>query len=234
MNKEQIFKQQSHTLGELASNERRQLAKCGKPICDIRELPLFAGLNDTVIDPIQARASVALFDTGEAIVTRGDPDTGVWFLIQGEARKQRYTETGSVVGIGIVKRGEFFGDEFDGVTVAYDVIATKPCIVMKLPNDAFEMACGNSIILARVCDKMAKGLRRAYDRMERTTAGERIENVLREYEGPMIIRKQDDLAHLAGVTREETCRTIGRMIRSGLLKRTLLGGLGSRLELLSR
>ena len=190
---------------------------------DISTLPLLDGVGKHILDPLQESCSISHFEAGQAIVEQGNADISVYFLLRGEAMKQRHREDGIIVGLGIIKQGEFFGEEFSGIEVAYTVVATTACVVLAMPNAAFELAMSCAPVLARVCDKMAKSLRRAYDRMERShlrSVQARIMQVLEENEGPMIVRNQSDFASMANTTREHLNRSLAKMVKDGLLKRT--------------
>ncbi len=201
---------------------------------DISKLPLLAGVGKHIIDPLQDGCSVSQFEAGQAIIHQGDKDTSVYFLLKGEAMKQRHREDGIAIGLGNVKQGEFFGEEFDGTEVSYTVMATMQCVVLNMPNAAFELAMSCSSVLARVCDKMAKSLRRGYDRIESShhrSVQARIIHVLEENEGPMIIRNQSHFASMANTSREHLNRSLARMVKEGLLKRTPFPNHRFKLEL---
>ncbi len=203
---------------------------------DISTLPLLEGVGKHIIAPLQDGCYVSNFDAGQAIIHQGDKDTSVYFLLKGEAMKQRYSEDGVATGLGLIKQGEFFGEEFDGTEVSYTVMCTTRCVVLNMPNAAFELAMSCATILARVCDKMAKSLRRAYDRMERghfRSVQSRIMHVLEEHEGPMIIRNQSDFASMANTTREHLNRSLTKMVKDGLLKRTPFPNRRCKIELIT-
>jgi len=187
---------------------------------DITDIPLFSGINERVIDPLRQSCLWREVEEGKYIVRIGEKDRYVLFLVKGSAHKRRVLECGTPVGLGRVEEGSFFGEEFDGNEVMYDVVATSDCVVMAMPNETFDQAVGCSTILARVGEKLINDVRNLYRKLDLLAIWpkeQRIEMEIRNLSvgGVVNLPLHSDLAAEVMCTRESVSRTVSNLVRTG-------------------
>ncbi|CAB4192725.1 Crp cAMP-binding proteins - catabolite gene activator and regulatory subunit of cAMP-dependent protein kinases [uncultured Caudovirales phage] len=187
---------------------------------DITDIPLFKDIGEAIVGPLRHSCLWRKVQEGEFIVRLGEKDRYVLFLVKGSAHKKRVLQCGTQVGLGRVDEGSFFGEEFDGNEVMYDVVATSDSVVMAMPNETFDLAVGYSTILARVGEKLINEVRSLYRKLDLLAIWpkeQRIEAEIRSLSvgGVVEMPPHEQLAAEVMCSRETIARTISQLVRTG-------------------
>ena len=105
----------------------------------LKRLKVFVDMTDEqaatfigMVEPLQARAN-------QIIVKMGDPGDSMYFLLEGDVRVSQLVEDKETI-IATLEAGDFFGEMclFDEVRRSADVVAARPCALLRISQDAFE------------------------------------------------------------------------------------------------
>lgn len=75
----------------------------------MRQLPLFAAMDDAALDEVLALATPARYGTGDAVFEQGAPATQFFVLLHGRLRVTQVTPEGQQVAVRFVNPGDLFG-----------------------------------------------------------------------------------------------------------------------------
>ena len=75
----------------------------------VRQLPLFAAMDDAALDEVLALATPARFGAGDAVFEQGAPATQFFVLLHGRLRVTQVTAEGQQVAVRFVNPGDLFG-----------------------------------------------------------------------------------------------------------------------------
>jgi CRP/FNR family transcriptional regulator, dissimilatory nitrate respiration regulator len=120
------------------ANRRGSRAALAEPPI-LRELPLFASVDDATLARLTLEAKVESFDDGAVIFRQGDPVSAVVIILRGFVKVLRIASCGDETLIGIRADGETVGEAACGPNDAYRVSAEAvgPTSVLKLPAARF-------------------------------------------------------------------------------------------------
>jgi CRP-like cAMP-binding protein len=123
----------------------------------LQKTPLWAGLTSQDLGLVAKYAEARSFESGQKIVTKGDPETGFCLLLEGAAEVRSGSETLSKLG-----PGQFFGEMaiFDNQPRSADVVAIEQSKVLTLSANAFKtLLFANPKIAFRMLQELARRLR---------------------------------------------------------------------------
>lgn len=172
-------------------------------------------------------------EPGRYLFFKGDPAGELLLLEEGVVKLVTHTEQGDELVMDLMTPGDLLGDAalVDGDTQSYSALAATTLVVRKLDPDLFLQVVGASASAASaLAETFALRLRRmtaCASEMGFSPAARvagRLSDLAQvlgrmcgdhiEMELPV---KQQELAQLAGTTRETTCRALRQLRRSGIV-----------------
>jgi CRP/FNR family transcriptional regulator, cyclic AMP receptor protein len=197
----------------------------------VRAIPFFEGL------PLESvRASLAHVVTREhpahrVVLLENDWGSSVYFILSGWVKIRTYNIDGKEVTLNIVGKGEVFGEmaPLDEVPRSTDVLTLTPTVVANMPaNDFVHFLNTEPQGGIRLAKLMARRLRQVNRRL-RLRESDSMSRMLFLAEGQGTQRgtgieipnlPHRELSSLSGMARETVTRTLGKLEKKGLIKRT--------------
>jgi CRP-like cAMP-binding protein len=134
----------------------------------LERTPLFAGLNREHLEEVLRVGGRVSFDTGQAIVERGDPGDAMYIVLSGVAE----------VDVGgrfhRLQRGDFFGEMavLAGKPREASVKAVEPVEVLQIPADAFQaFLLEHPNVAVGMLKSLVERLREVQDRLDTWIGG---------------------------------------------------------------
>jgi CRP-like cAMP-binding protein len=134
----------------------------------LERTPLFAGLNREHLEEILRVGGRVSFDTGQAIVERGDPGDAMYIMVSGAAE----------VDVGgrfhRLERGDFFGEMavLAGKPREATVKAVEPVEALRIPADDFQaFLAANPQVAVGMLKSLVERLREVQDRLDTWIGG---------------------------------------------------------------
>ena len=106
----------------------------------LKEVPLFALLDDQQRTELAAQLEVVCFEAGETVFNYGDPGDAIFVISSGEVEVFFKNDTGERIVLELASRGDFFGELslLDCGTRSASVIATQATEALRLVRDDLE------------------------------------------------------------------------------------------------
>jgi CRP-like cAMP-binding protein len=166
-----------------------------------------------VVEPLP----LVVVRTGQTPVRQGEPCAGVWRVQAGLLRATFVTDEGRELWLDIVGPGELVGDH-PGVPAAWSVTAMRPSrLIAAHPFETHDAFARQAARLAAAASDLAwLDVPARIDRRLRDLAARFGNPVPGGVLLPLRLR-QEDLAALAGTTRESANRAVRALIASGRL-----------------
>ena len=193
---------------------------------------LFAGASVEQLDAVAARGVLRQFARGEVIMHQGDPGDSFYILISGVARVSIIAANGREITLDYLEKGAAVGEiaVLDGLDRTASVIAHEAVTAMRLDRSAIRQVIEQRPDFAwQLLGQMARRLRQANTTIEGDRAfasGPRLARSLIRLmaTGPDGARlrhdlNQTDLAHFAGMSREQINRQLSVWMDSGVIAR---------------
>ena len=193
---------------------------------------LFAGANAEELDAIARRATARSFGRGDTIIHQGDPGDACYILTSGVARVTIIAANGREITLDFLEKGAVAGEIalLDGLERTASVTAMEPVTALRLDRSALkEIIAERPDFAWQLLGQMAKRLRTANATIESDRAfasGPRLARSLIRLmaTGPDGARlrhqlNQTDLAHFAGMSREQINRQLSIWADSGIIER---------------
>ncbi len=188
--------------------------------------PFFSGLQQGTLDKIADICRQRHLAARDVLFLKGDPSDGLYAIRRGLIRIGTTDELGQQMTMNILGGGDVFGEIalLDGRSRTADAVAVEDTDLFFLPRRDFLglLACEPSIGL-QLIELLCARLRDIIDRMEETKflpaptrLARRILVLAIDY-GTEVHVSQEELASLAGVTRETVNRQLQSWKRTGLL-----------------
>lgn len=118
---------------------------------ELRELPVLRDFDDSeVLRALADQCEQQEFETGSALIERGQPADHVFFIAHGKVNKIGSGKYGEQTVLDVLADGDYFGDRElvdsqDSWT--FTITAATACTVLTLPQRAFEETVGRSAAL---------------------------------------------------------------------------------------
>lgn len=192
----------------------------------LKQVPLFAGLNDEGIRELMGVAKRRTFRSGEVIFHRDDPGQVLYVIKEGKVKICLISPDGQEMTLVVFGKGECFGEFaiLDGLTRSADAIALEKVECYTLQRSDFHKAImKNPNIAIQVLEVLSKRLRTTdqmvedlifldvYGRVAKKllelaeSHGEKVENGTR-----INVRlTQQELASMVGASRESVNKVMG-------------------------
>ncbi|OPY99747.1 cyclic nucleotide-binding protein [Bradyrhizobium sacchari] len=133
--------------------------------------PFFGGLSDPSLDLLISMLVERRLDAGATVVAEGEPGRSMFIVRSGRLVVSKRTNSGNVVPISVLQRGDFFGEMTliemqnrsatvvaEGPTVLYDLTAQNLYACYKADIHAYV------IVLQNINRELCRRLRRSDDR----------------------------------------------------------------------
>jgi CRP-like cAMP-binding protein len=193
---------------------------------------LFAGASAEQLDTIAARATARTFARGDVLMHQGDPGDACYILTAGVARVSVIAANGREITLDFLEKGAVAGEIalLDGAERTASVTAIEPVSALRLDRSALrDIIASRPDFAWQLLGQMARRLRTANATIESDRAfasGPRLARSLIRLmaTGPDGARlrhqlNQTDLAHFAGMSREQINRQLSIWADNGIIER---------------
>lgn len=200
----------------------------------LRQVPIFARLADADLRLLSASLDTQAFARGEMIFHQGSEGDLLYLIVRGQVRIFTNSQLGQELAMKVCCAGDFFGELalLDGQPRSASAQAMLPTSTLTLHRDAFRQAIRHAPEIAvSVLEELSARLRRTNIYAEYLASHSAPQRVVRtlldladqhsaDREGGTRIDlylTQDDLASLAGTTRETVNRVLSGLREQGLI-----------------
>jgi CRP-like cAMP-binding protein len=188
--------------------------------------PFFSGLVQGTLERIAGICKPHHLAAREVLFLKGDPSDGLYAIRRGLIRIGTTDDLGQQMTMNILGGGDVFGEIslLDGRSRTADAVAMEDTEMFFLPRrDLLSLLKSEPSIALQLIVLLCARLRDIIERMEETTflsaetrLARRILMLATDY-GAEVHASQEELASLAGVTRETVNRQLQSWKRSGVL-----------------
>lgn len=201
----------------------------------LHSTPLFAGMSDSEIEAIAARAVLKSFGSGELLFSEGDPCSGLHVIVSGRVRIFKSSHSGREQVLAIESSGTSIAElpVFDGGAFPASASTVEPSEILFLSRKDFRSAClENPELGLKVLQVVGGRLRRLVGIIEElsfTTLRQRLISwILREAKargrttaGSTFLElgaTHQEIASQIGTVRELVSRNMARLQAEGLIE----------------
>jgi CRP/FNR family transcriptional regulator, cyclic AMP receptor protein len=201
----------------------------------LRNVPIFADLEDKELERIARLGTRQKYKKGNIVVLEKESGAALFVIISGKVKVVRTDEEGREVILSIFGPGEFFGEMslLDGLARSASVVAvSKAELFMIHRRDFLETMHQFPAIAIALLAELAMRLRKADMQIKSLSlkdAAGRVANVLLILSDDVgVFRKgkveiddlplQQDLANMAGTSRETVSRMLHQFVREGSIQ----------------
>ncbi len=201
----------------------------------LRNVPIFADLEDRDLEKIARLGSRQRYKKGNIVVLEQESGAALFVIISGKVKVVRTDEDGREVILSMFGPGEFFGEMalLDGLARSASVVATvKSELLMIHRRDFLELLNEFPSVAIALLAELAMRLRKADMQIKSLSlkdAAGRVANVLLMLADDLgVFRKgkveiedlplQQDIANMAGTSRETVSRMLHQFIRDGVVQ----------------
>lgn len=201
----------------------------------LRNVPCFSGLDDAHLRVLAASFNTQTFERGETIFHQGSPGSVLYIIVSGQVRIFTISETGQELSVTIFRQGDFFGELalLDGEPRSAGAVAMCRTTTLLLHRSVFLAAVNaHPPIAVAVLEAMAQRLRQSTSHAELISTSSAPQRVVRQL---LVLAArygrreanattidlhltQEDLASLAGTTRETVNRVLAALRDQGLIR----------------
>lgn len=105
---------------------------------NLRQIPLLAHLGVEDMNMVRAELRIKKFARRDTVIQKGSPGDSLMFLLVGKLQVVDVTEDGRVVGLRLLRAGEFFGEiaVINAAPRSASVVALSEALVAFLPSKA--------------------------------------------------------------------------------------------------
>lgn len=181
----------------------------------VRNVPLFAGLDESELERLGRVAMRRRAERGEYIVREGESTDFLYVILTGRAKVTNSDEDGKEIILAILGPGEFFGEMglIDERPRSADVVAQEPCELLVLGSGEFQRCWRDNFPVAKkLMQILVRRLRDADRKIESLALLDvygRVAHLLMEMSevdsGRRVIKKKiskQEMARMIGASRE--------------------------------
>ncbi len=203
---------------------------CGLSLVVLRNVPLFAGLDEAELEKLSKVSSRKRAERGVYVVRAGESTDSLYILLTGRAKVTNTDEDGREIILAWLGPGEFFGEMglIDGSPRSASVIASEPCELLCLSKEAFQRCMQDNFQVAqKLMQILVRRLREADRKIESLALLDVYGRVARllldmsdEEEGRRVVRKKmskQDMARMIGASREMVSKVMRDLELSGYI-----------------
>lgn len=198
----------------------------------LRNVPIFEDLDDVELEKIAKLGTRKKYKKGNIIVLEQEMGAALFVIISGKVKVVRTDEEGREVILSIFGPGEFFGEMslLDGLARSATVVATAKAELFMIHRREFlDLLHEYPAVAISLLAELTKRLRKADSQIKSLSlkdAAGRVANVLLSLaddigvfrKGKVVIEDlplQQDMANMAGTSRETVSRMIHQFIQKG-------------------
>src|SRR6058998_2279885 len=201
----------------------------------LRRVPLFAGLSDEEFRELETIFQPRAYRKNQVIFVEEETGEYMYVVIAGKVKASKTSATGKETILAIHQPGDFFGEMslLDGKTSPATVSAMEDCKIATISKaDFFLYLMKNEKVVQQIIRVLCRRLRQGWGRLHMLSHGsaevricEGLLSLSRRYGlqdgGSILINMKfthQELAEMAGTSRETVTRTLTRLQKKGLLK----------------
>lgn len=201
----------------------------------LRSVPIFARLETDQLRLLSASLGTCTYARGATIFHQGSSGDVLHLIVRGQVRIYTTSQLGQELSVKIFRDGDFFGELalLDGQPRSASAVAMRPTTTLTLHRDAFRQAIGTMPDIAvTVLEELSARLRHTniyIEYLASQSAPQRVVRTLLDLADQHGVSErgatridlhltQDDLASLAGTTRETVNRVLSGLRDQGLIQ----------------
>ncbi|TFG97326.1 MAG: Crp/Fnr family transcriptional regulator [Calditrichales bacterium] len=210
----------------------------------LKYIPLFSELSESDLNEIQKRAVRQIYKKDNMVLIEEEIGSTMFIILDGRVKISRISDEGREVILSILSEGDFFGEMsiLDGQNRSANVVTLEDSKIMIIRREDFlQMLHDYPQIAINLLKELAQRLRRSDSQIKslslQNATGKVASTLLRiaddsgkihlgQVEIPRL-PPQQDLANMAGTSRETISRVLKALVKKGYLKKE-----GSRLIIL--
>lgn len=205
----------------------------------LRKVPLFLGLSDGQLADISSVFRRKIYPNGSLIITEGSKGETLFVLKRGAAKVTRESEDGREVILAFLNVGDIFGELsiLDGRERSANVVTLAETEVFTLDRREFlGLLSGFPALSAQLLQELARRIRASDQQIEYLALRDsesrvllalgRLADQMSTSEKPSYVMEvklpvQQDLANMAGTSRETVSRVLRSLEKKGIISRSL-------------
>ncbi|MCX7875813.1 MAG: Crp/Fnr family transcriptional regulator [Melioribacteraceae bacterium] len=201
----------------------------------LHKVPIFSELNKETLEKIEKVGLRKTYNKGETILLEDETGTALFIIIKGKVKVSRTSNDGKEVIFSILNENDFFGEMaiLDGQKRSATVSALEPSEVFIIQrNDFIDLLYSHPEISIALLQELTTRLRNADMKIKSLSlkdAEGKVATVILQIaddigkikHGKVEIEKlplQQDLANMAGTSRETISRTLHSFAKKGLIE----------------
>ena len=202
----------------------------------LKEIPLFSELNMKDLDKILQVATRQRYHKENLILIEEEIGSSMFVILEGRVKISRISDDGREVILSILSEGDLFGEMslLDGHTRSANVTATEESELLVIRRkDFLQMLRDYPQIAINLLKELAQRIRKSDEQIKslslQDATGRVASTLVRIAEDSGLFRKgqveiselplQQDLANMAGTSRETISRVIKSLMEKGYLKK---------------
>jgi CRP/FNR family transcriptional regulator, cyclic AMP receptor protein len=201
----------------------------------VRMIPIFAELNENELKKIADIGISRKYSKNSIVFLEEEAGAALFIIISGKVKVVRTDDEGKEVILSILGSGEFFGEMalLDGLPRSATVVSTEESELFMIHRREFlQLIESSPQVVVSLLRELTRRLRKADEQIKSLSLKDavgRVANVIIQLaddsgmikKGQVVIQDfplQQDLANMAGTSRETISRTIHQFIREGYLE----------------
>jgi CRP-like cAMP-binding protein len=202
----------------------------------LKNIPLFSELNDRDLKRITQVASRQRYHKDNLILIEEEVGSTMFVILDGRVKISRISDDGREVILSILSEGDFFGEMslLDGHTRSANVTASEESELLVIRREEFlQLLRDYPQIAINLLKELAQRIRKSDEHIKslslQDATGRVASTLLRIAEDSGVFRRgqveimelplQQDLANMAGTSRETISRVIKSLCEEGYLKK---------------
>lgn len=202
----------------------------------LKNIPLFSELNNRDLEKITLVASKQKYHKDNLILIEEEVGSTMFVILSGRVKISRISDDGREVILSILSDGDFFGEMslLDGHTRSANVTAIEDSVLLVIRREEFlQMLHDFPQIAINLLKELAQRIRKSDEHIKslslQDATGRVASTLLRIAEDSGVFRRgqveiqelplQQDLANMAGTSRETISRVIKSLCNQGYLKK---------------
>lgn len=200
---------------------------------EVNQIDLLEGIPSHEKVALSKKFQFRIFKRGEIVINKGQPPSGLFFLLNGRLKVVDYSASGREIGFIFIEQFAHFGELslLDNKPCSASIIATAPSTVAFLPiGEARKLIYSTPSISEKLLTQLATIIRKNNEHivmLGSNNAHSRICNLLlkqaQNQNGKLLINQlptHNEIATMTNTTRETVSRTLNRLAEQGHIKKS--------------
>ncbi|MGK9367657.1 Crp/Fnr family transcriptional regulator [Melioribacter sp. Ez-97] len=201
----------------------------------LKYVPIFSNLPEDTLKSIENSGARKIYSKNEVILKEDESGTALFIILSGKVKVSRTSEDGKEVILSILSENDFFGEMaiLDGQTRSATVTAIEDSEIFIIQrNDFIELLKEHHDVALALLEELTRRLRSADVKIKAlslkdaegkvaTVLLELAESIGKIKQGKVELEKlpvQQDIANMAGTSRETISRTLHSFAKKGLIE----------------